>query len=251
MLICQFEITIASQLRRIMTEDPDEMSIWDHLNELRRRLFTAVIAVVVTSAISFLAANYFIQVLTVPVGGLKNLQAITVTENVGVFMQVSLLGGVILGMPVIVYELLLFILPGLTPKEKRWIYIAVPSISLLFLTGVLFSFYIMLPRAIPFLLGFLAVKTVPRISDYIGFVTNLMFWIGISFETPLIIFILAKFKVVSAKQLIQYWRYAVVIIAVIAAVVTPTVDPINMSLLMIPLMGLYGLSIILAALARR
>jgi sec-independent protein translocase protein TatC len=234
-----------------MADNPTDMSIWDHLNELRLRLFHAVIALVITCAISFLAASYFIQILTVPVGGLAHLQAITVTENVGVFMQVSLLGGVILGMPVIVYELLLFILPGLTPKEKRWIYAAVPSTSILFLVGVLFSFYIMLPRAIPFLLGFLAVKTVPRISDYIDFVTNLMFWIGISFETPLIIFVLAKFKVVSAAQLLKYWRYAVVIIAIIAAVVTPTVDPINMSLLMIPLMGLYGSSIILAALARR
>lgn len=234
-----------------MSEEQTDMSIWDHLNELRRRLFSAVIALVITTAISFLAANFFIQVLTEPVGGLKNLQAITVTENVGVFMRVALLGGVILGMPVIVYELLLFILPGLTSKEKRWIYVAVPSASLLFLTGVLFSFYIMLPKAIPFLLGFLNVKTVPRISDYIDFVTNLMFWIGVSFETPLLIFVLAKFKVVSASQLIRYWRYAVILIAIIAAVVTPTVDPINMSLLMIPLMGLYGLSIILAALARR
>ena len=234
-----------------MDEEQIEMSIWDHLNELRRRLFSAVIALVITTAISFLAANFFIQVLTEPVGGLINLQAITMTENVGVFMRVALLGGVILGMPVIVYELLLFILPGLTPKEKRWIYVAVPSASLLFLTGVLFSFYIMLPRAIPFLLGFLNVPTTPRISDYIDFVTNLMFWIGVSFETPLIIFVLAKFKVVSASQLLRYWRYAVVVIAIIAAVVTPTVDPINMSLLMIPLMGLYGLSIILAALARR
>jgi len=234
-----------------MSNDQTDMTIWEHLNELRRRLFAAVIALVITTAISFLAANYFIQVLTEPVGGLKNLQAITVTENVGVFMRVALLGGVILGMPVIVYELLLYILPGLTPKEKKWIYIAVPFASLLFLAGVLFSFYVMLPRAIPFLLHFLNVTTIPRISDYIDFITNLMFWIGVSFETPLIIFVLAKFKVVSATQLIKGWRFAVVIIAVIAAIVTPTVDPINMSLLMVPLMGLYGLSIILAWFARR
>ena len=234
-----------------MGQDNTEMTIWEHLNELRRRLFTAVIAMVVTTAISFLATNYFINILTEPVGGLKNLQAITVTENVGVFMKVALLGGVILAMPVIVYELLLYVLPALTDKEKRWIYLAVPFASLLFLAGVLFSFKIMLPRAMPFLMGFLGVKTVPRISDYIGFVTNLMFWIGISFETPLLIFVLAKFKVVSASMLAKQWRFAVVIIAVIAAVVTPTVDPINMSLLMIPLMGLYGLSILLAMFARR
>jgi sec-independent protein translocase protein TatC len=234
-----------------MSDDQTDMTIWEHLNELRRRLLSAVIALVITTAISFLAANYFIQVLTEPVGGLDKLQAITVTENVGVFMRVALLGGVILGMPVIVYELLLYILPALTSKEKKWIYVAVPSASLLFLAGVMFSFYVMLPRAIPFLLGFLNVPTTPRISDYIDFITNLMFWIGVSFETPLLIFVLAKFKVVSATQLAKGWRFAVVIIAVIAAIVTPTVDPVNMSLLMVPLMALYGLSIILAYLARR
>ena len=234
-----------------MSEDKTEMTIWEHLNELRRRLFTAVIAMVITTAISFLATNYFINILTEPIGGLKNLQAITVTENVGVYMKVALLGGVILAMPVIVYELLLYILPGLYENEKRWVFVSVPFASLLFLAGVLFSFYIMLPRAMPFLMGFLGVKTVPRISDYIGFVTNLMFWIGISFETPLLIFVLAKFKVVSAAVLVKQWRLAVVIIAVVAAVVTPTVDPVNMTLLMIPLMGLYALSILLAFLARR
>ena len=234
-----------------MGEDSTEMTIWDHLNELRHRLFTAVIAMVVTTAISFLGANYFIQVLAIPVGGLQDLQAITVTENMGVFMKVALMGGVILAMPVIVYELLMFILPGLTDKEKRWVYIAVPFASLLFLTGVLFTYFVMLPRAIPFLMNFLGIATKPRPSDYIGFITNLMFWIGVAFETPLLMFILAKFKVVSASMLAKQWRYAVVIIAIIAAIVTPTVDPVNMSLLMIPLMALYGLSILLAYLARR
>jgi sec-independent protein translocase protein TatC len=234
-----------------MAENRTEMSLWDHIEELRRRLLIAVIAMVVTTAISFLVANYFIAVLAEPAGGLKNLQAIEVQENIGVFMRVSLLGGVILGMPVIVYELLLFILPGLTNKEKRWIYMAVPSARLLFLAGVLFTFYIMLPKAIPFLTGFLGVKTIPRLSSYIEFVTNFMFWIGVSFETPLIIFVLAKFKVVSASMLIKFWRYAIVIIAIMAAVITPTVDPVNMSLFMAPLIVLYGVSILLAFFARR
>jgi sec-independent protein translocase protein TatC len=234
-----------------MGEDNSEMTVWGHLNELRKRLFAAVIAIVITTAVSFLVTNYFIKVLVEPIGGLDRLQALTVTENIGVFMRVALLGGVILAMPVIVYELLLFILPGLTDKEKRWVYVAVPFASLLFLAGVLFTFYIMLPRALQFMTSFLGVETKPSISSYINFVTNLMFWIGISFETPLLMFILAKLKVISASMLAKQWRYAVIIIAVVAAVVTPTVDPINMSLLMIPLMGLYALSILLAALARR
>jgi sec-independent protein translocase protein TatC len=235
-----------------MAENQAEMSIWDHLEELRRRLLIAIIAMVVTTGFSFLFTNNFISVLAKPMpGGLEGLQAIQVQENIGVFMRVALLGGVILGMPVIVYELLMFILPGLTNKEKRWIYMAVPAATLLFIAGLCFTYYIMLPRAIPFLINFLGVQTKPTLSSYIEFVTNFMFWIGISFETPLLIFVLAKFKIVSASMLIKFWRYAVIIIALLAAVVTPTVDPVNMSLFMLPLMVLYGISIILAFFARR
>ena len=109
----------------------------------------------------------------------------------------------------------------------------------------------MLPAAIPFLVSFLGVKTTPRLSNYIGFVTNMMFWIGISFELPLLVFIMAKLNFVNAKMLAKQWRIAVVVIAVVAAVVTPTPDPVNMSLMMAPLMVLYVLSIFFAAVARR
>ena len=97
----------------------------------------------------------------------------------------------------------------------------------------------MLPTAIPFLISFLGVTTTPRISNYIQFVTTLMFWVGVSFETPLVIFLLAKMRLVTAGALIRQWRIAIVVIAVLAAVITPTGDPVNMALLMAPLMALY------------
>jgi sec-independent protein translocase protein TatC len=226
------------------------MTFWEHLNELRRRLFVAIGALVITTLVGLLFADRFIVLLTRPIGGLQDLVSIEVTENVSVYMKVALLSGAILAMPVIVYELLSFIAPGLTPKERRWVYAAVPFATLLFLTGVGFAYYVMLPNAIPFLLNFLGVKTTPRLSNYISFTTNLLFWIGVSFETPLLVFVLAKLKVVTAKGLAKQWRVAIVVIAIIAAVVTPTVDPVNMSLLMIPLTGLYLLSLLLAFLAR-
>jgi sec-independent protein translocase protein TatC len=108
----------------------------------------------------------------------------------------------------------------------------------------------MMPSALPFLTTFLGFQTKPRISNYIEFVTNLIFWIGVSFETPLVIFVLAKFKVITAKMLVKQWRYALVIIALMAAVVTPTPDPINMGLLMLPLTGIYMLSIVMATFAK-
>jgi sec-independent protein translocase protein TatC len=233
-----------------MTSDFKELTIWEHLDELRGRLFKMLIALAVTSALSFAFAQTFINFLLEPIGGADMVQSIEVTENISVFMKVSLLSGVVLAMPIIIYQLLSYILPGLLPNEKKWIYLAVPAATLLFLTGIFFSFYIMLPAALPFMTGFLGIKTVPRPANYISFITNLMFWIGVSFETPLLMFILAKFKVVNAKMLAKQWRFAVVGIAVLAAIVTPTVDPINMSLLMVPLFILYLLSIFLAWLAR-
>lgn len=234
------------------TQNPEEfqMDLFEHLNELRKRLFIALLALVVTTGISAAFAKQFIALLAQPIGGLGKVQAIEVTESISVFMRVALLSGVILAMPVIVYELLAFILPGLKPGEKKWIYLAVPFASLLFLSGVLFAYFVMLPSAVPFLVDFLGIEANVRISNYINFVTNLMFWIGISFETPLLMFILAKLHIVNAGMLSRHWRIAVVVIAILAAVVTPTVDPVNMSLLMLPLFILYLLSIFLAWLAR-
>jgi sec-independent protein translocase protein TatC len=234
-----------------MSEEEKEMTIWDHLGELRNRLFFALISLVVTTLISFIFADRFVQWLTIPIGGLQNLIAIEVTENISVFMRVSLLSGFILALPFIVFELLAFVMPGLTDSEKRWVRIAIPMSSVFFLLGVSFCYFVMLPAAIPFLVSFLGVKTTPRLSNYIDFVTNFMFWLGMSFELPLLVFIMAKINLVNAKMLAKQWRIAVVIIAVVAAVVTPTPDPVNMSLMMAPLMVLYVLSIFFAMIARR
>ena len=123
--------------------------------------------------------------------------------------------------------------------------------TLLFVAGVAFTWFVMLPSALPFLIHFLGITTQVRPLNYFDFVTTLMFWIGICFELPLLVMFLARLKIVSSKQLIKVWHYAVVAIAIIAAAVTPTVDPINMGLVMLPLMGLYVISIILAAIVRR
>jgi sec-independent protein translocase protein TatC len=233
-----------------MADKDQEMDIWGHIGELRTRLFRAVIALVITTSISFAFSDRLIDYLATPIGGIKALVSIEVTENISVFMKVSLLAGFIMAFPVIMYELLAYILPGLLPSEKRWIFISLPFATAMFLGGVAFAFYVMLPAALPFLVSFMGITTMPRPNNYFSFVTNMLFWIGVSFETPLFMFILAKFKMISAKQLLQQWRIAIVIIAVAAAIITPTPDPINMSLLMAPLIALYFLSILLAKIAR-
>jgi sec-independent protein translocase protein TatC len=114
-----------------------------------------------------------------------------------------------------------------------------------------FAYFVMLPAALPFLLNFMGIATIPRPSSYIKFVTGIMFWLGVAFEFPLVIYLLARLGLVRAEMLQQQWRLAIVIIAIVAAVITPTVDPVNMSLVMGPMIVLYFLSIFLAKIAQR
>jgi sec-independent protein translocase protein TatC len=233
-----------------LTENSFLTSLSPHFRELRNRLLKSLIALIVCVLVSFYFTQQIIAILVEPIGGLQNLQSIEVTENISVFMKVALLSGFILALPVIAYQIVAFVVPGLEPKEKRWLFLSIPFIVIMFLSGVAFTYFVMLRAAIPFLVSFLGVQTIPRLSNYMGFVTNLMFWVGVSFESPLVILILAKLKIVNARMLLKGWRIAIVISAVMAAVITPTTDPANMALLMAPLMGLYLLSVILAFLVR-
>ncbi len=233
-----------------MSEDDNKsMPFIEHLEELRKRLLIALIALGIATLVSFIFAEDVVEVLTQPVGGLSVLQSIEVTENIGVFTRVSLLCGSIIAMPVILYEILAFVVPGLKKSERKWLFGGLVFGTIFFIAGVLFAYYVMLPRTLEFLINFMGVQTVPRFSSYIKFITNMIFWLGVSFEMPLIIFVLAKLKVVSAAQLLKGWRYAVIVIAVLSAVITPTVDPVNMGLLMLPLIALYFISVLFASLA--
>jgi sec-independent protein translocase protein TatC len=225
------------------------MTLWEHVEELRKRLFIALLALGAATAGSFAFAEKVIILLAEPAGSIEALQSIEVTENVAVFMRVALLCGVAIAMPVILYELLAFIIPGLKRGEKRWIFMTIFFGTLLFLAGAAFAYFIMLPASVTFLINFLVVETKPRLSSYINFITSLIFWLGVGFQFPIIIFALAKLNILSAKTLAKGWRYSLVIIAIMAAMITPTVDPVNMVLLMAPLFLLYLLSVLFAFIA--
>jgi sec-independent protein translocase protein TatC len=248
-------MTESSEIQK-QDEDEEEfeestMTIWDHLNDLRKRLFIGVVALAVTSGLSFVFAEQIIGILATPLGGIANFLSIEVTENLSVYMRVSLLSGFIFSLPLILWQVIGFIVPGLTDRERRWLYTSIPFATLLFLMGVAFTYFVILPTSIPFLTSFLGIKTTPRPSFYIEFVTGLMFWVGILFEMPLFVFLLAKLGLVTSAMMMKGWRFAVVGIAIVAAIVTPTSDPINMGILMAPLLALYFLSVGLAAIAGR
>jgi len=227
----------------------EEMSVLGHVKELRKRLLISVVALLVTTIASFAFSQQIAEILARPIGGLSVLESIDVTENVSVFMKISLLTGVIVALPVIVYEILAFILPGLNPNERVWIWVMIPMATLFFVGGVLFAYFFLLPTALPFLLEFMGITTAPRPANYFSFILNLLFWVGVAFELPLIIFLLARLGIVTAKQLVKQWRIALIIIAIASAMITPTPDPVNMALMMLPLTVLYLISILFASIA--
>jgi sec-independent protein translocase protein TatC len=221
----------------------------DHLEALRGHVLRSVAVLTLTVLASTLFTRQAIEFLARPIGGIEALQAIEVTESIGAFMRVALMCGVAIAMPYIGIEAFAFINPGLRRRERITILSAIPAATLLFVLGVGFAYYIMLPAALPFLLNFLGISAAIRPANYIRFITGLMFWIGISFQFPLIIYALATIGVVNAGSLLRGWRFAILGIAILAAAVTPTIDPINMGLVMLPMIVLYFLSIGLARLA--
>lgn len=233
-----------------MTQTAKDMTILGHFTELRKRLLVMIVALAVGVIASFAFSQKIAEYLAAPIGGLSAMSSIEVTENVSAFMKISMLSGVIIALPVIVFEILAFVIPGLKPSERKWIWMVIPVATVFFIGGVSFAYFVMLPAALPFLLDFMGITTSPRPSNYFSFVLNLMFWVGVCFEMPLVVFVLARLGIVNVKGLLKQWRIAIIGSAVLAALITPTPDPVNMGLMMIPLLGLYIVSILFAVFAR-
>ncbi len=241
------------QPEQLTPEESEElrMTIWEHLNELRKRVFAAFIGVVVGTAIGVPLAQPLLEYLIKPYG--ERLMALAPTEPVVAYFRIALMVGGVLSVPIVTYQILMFVLPGLTKKEKRYLIGVLPAVSLLFIIGGLFAWFILIPPALQFLVGFQNQVFRPSWTAdlYLSFITSLIFWMGVAFEAPLVFFVISVMGFVEARVLIHHWRIAVVGAAIAAAIITPTVDPVNMMLVMGPLMGLYALSILLVAFGRR
>ena len=223
----------------------------NHLVSLRTHLVRAVSILVFFTIIAFSFAGKILDVLARPIGGIQNVQAVEVLESIGVFMRVSLLVGFAVSSPLIIFELLLFVAEGLTLRERRIGFIAIPAVTILFVGGMAFAYFVMLTPALDVLIGFMDIPTLVRPSSYFNFITSLMFWIGVSFEFPLVIFVLVLLGLVKAEFFRKHARVALVLLAVFAAMITPTVDPVNMLLVWGPLVVLYFIGLLLAEFAQR
>ena len=226
-------------------------SFFDHIEDLRKHLFRMLIAVAITVSLSFAFTQNLVEYLAQPVGGLDTLRAIEVTESIGVFMRVALMSGIMIALPYIAYEFWSFLAPGLKPRSKKFGLFGIPMATLLFLGGASFAYFVMMPAALPFLLNFMGIQAELRPASYFSFLLGVMFWIGISFEFPLVIYVLSAIGFVKPHVLKEQWRLAMVIISIMAAAITPTVDPVNMALVMLPMALLYFFSIGLSYIAYR
>lgn len=238
--------------RRTAEIDPERhMGLLDHLIELRNRLAKAFIALVLGTILGFLIGEPVLKYLQSPYG--REFTVLGPTGGVVAYFRVSLLIGAILAIPVMTYQLLMFVVPGLTPKEKRIFLYSLPAIVGLFVIGVLFSWFVLIPPALGFLESFASdiFRAEWTADQYLGFVTSLIFWMGVAFETPLIFFVLGVIGLFGPRDLLNSWRFAIVGAAIAAALITPTVDPVNMMLVMGPLLALYSASIVLVGIGNR
>jgi sec-independent protein translocase protein TatC len=232
--------------------DNKELTLMGHLKELRSCLTRTVIALLVAIPIAFYAAKYAFEILMKPVPGIELIYT-EVTEMLGTYAKVTLIIAVVLILPFIVYQAVMFVRPALTKRERSYVYIMLPAITICFLIGATFAYFILLPPALNFLFTFGSDIAEPmiKVGNYVSVLTTLLFWIGLCFEIPIVLFFLAKIGVVKPQWLSKFRKAAYIIAFIIGAVITPTFDPINQSLVAIPIIILYEFGIILSKIARR
>jgi len=233
-----------------MSSNEKKLSVLGHFSELRKRLIRSIIVLVITAIISFVFYERIFDILIYPAPEGITLQAIKMTEMLGATMRVALICGVILAMPYLTYELVMFISPALTRREKRYVYIVLPWIALMFAAGVAFAYFILIPRITGFLIGWGSniVSVQPMFSDYINVVTRLLLVVGLVFELPVLTTFLSRIGVIKPKWLADKRKPAIIISFILAAIITPTIDPINQCLVAAPLILLYEMSIWLSKL---
>jgi len=243
-------------------ERDKELSLIQHLGELRDRLVVAAIAIVITTGIAFYFGTPIIRLLLVPVDCQfiptyvcheppTHLVAFSPTENFTTYFRVALFAGIALAMPVILYEIYAYIDPALLPSERRFVRFMGLPVIFLFVLGMSFCYFVLLPNAIKFLINFGSevIENQLRASDYLSFVTVFILGLGVVFEVPVIIYALVRIHVVSRDWLAKQRRYVFLLVFVIGAIITPTPDPFNQTLVAIPMYVLFELGLFFARFA--
>ena len=217
-----------------------EMSLFDHLEELRLRIFYALISVAIGVVACFAVVKPLVQVLELPAQGVKFLQ-LAPGEFFFVSLKVAGYSGIVIASPLILYQIIQFVLPGLTRRERRLLGPVVLGSAVLFFAGLIFSYFALIPAALKFFISYGAdvVEQSWSIDRYFEFVLLLMFSTGLAFQIPVIQLILGALGIVSSSQMMKGWRSVVLAAVVLGAILTPSTDPVTQSLLAGAVLGLY------------
>lgn len=220
--------------------DDVEMSLFDHLEELRRRIFYALIAIVIGIVGCFLVVKPIVRLLEIPAQGVKFLQ-LAPGEYFFVSLKVAAYSGILVASPFVLYQIIQFVLPGLTRRERRFLGPIVFGSTFLFIGGLVFAYLALIPAALNFFINYGAdvVEQLWSIDRYFEFVLLLLFSTGLAFQIPVIQLLLGLLGIVSAKQMLSSWRYVVLSAVILGAILTPSTDPLTQSLLSGAVLGLY------------
>jgi sec-independent protein translocase protein TatC len=238
-------------MQQNMTKDIVEMGFLDHLEEFRWRIIKSIAAVIVGAVVSFVFIDLIMDILVAPTQNINDQFTLQVLKVQGMFMVkwgLAFVGGFILGLPIITYQLWKFAAPGLYGTEIKFVLPIIIFTYVAFLCGILFAYFVLIPFSLNFFtsMGYGDVQNNISINYYFSFITWLMMGAGIIFEMPIVSFILSSVGILTPKFLRTYRRYAIVAIMILSAFITPP-DPISMLIMTFPLMILYEISIIVSA----
>jgi sec-independent protein translocase protein TatC len=221
-----------------------EMSLVDHLQELRRRLIICLIAVGITSTASYFYAAQLVHVITAPAGKMYFMNP---AEAFFTYLKVSMFAGLLLALPVVLYQVWAFVIPALTTTERTAAFILVPASVCLFFVGVAFSYFFVLPAGIKFFMSFATDYLQPMLSlgEYLSFVISFLLPFGCVFELPLFIVVLAKLGVISSAFLYRKRKVVLILAFVVGAVISPTPDVFSQTMVAVPIILLYEVSLLI------
>jgi len=230
----------------------------NHVSELRKRLIISVISILISGIITFIFHKDILEFLLNPPNGLTYFQTTKpiyteLTEYISVAIKVSIYVGILISSPVVFLQIILFLSPGLKKNEKIFLYLSIPIVYVTFGLGLIFGLYVLFPPAIKFLITFGSDIATPyiRIGNYISILISLLGWMGLIFQTPLIMFILGKLKIINSIKIKRFRRYFWVVSFILGAIITPTFDPVNQTLVAIPIILLYEIGFILVWIINR
>ncbi|MBM2814220.1 MAG: tatC [Ignavibacteria bacterium] len=236
-------------------EPTPEMGFFDHLGELRKRIIWAVVGIIAGCIVSGIYINDILDaVLLKPASNVGlQLQNLKPFGQPFLYFKVIFISGLILAIPIVLFQLWKFIAPGLYLKERRWVRSITFFTTFCFFSGVAFSYFVLIPSMLKFAAAFGSdkIKNIIDVNEYLSFITMILLASGVMFEMPMVSFVLSRFGILSSQFMRKYRRHSIIVILILAAVLTPTPDPVSQLIFASPLFILYEISIYIAKITER